>query len=126
MRFIVLFILLSGLVSGCSRRDAELHKQLLGTWKIFGQPDTMTFDSDGIFHTRFSGVISNTTVAWAQDGSWGVKDGFLILSITNSTASNAPVAVPVGRIDHCKIVVLDSQNLVYQGSDGKGDVSWIR
>jgi hypothetical protein len=111
--------------TGCGR-DAKLHNQVAGTWGKFGDSSKMTLDSDGSFHTRFSLVESNNTKEWAQDGTWDVKDGFLIFTVTNSTARNAPIAVSIGQIDRCKIIFIDAHNMVYRSSDDKDGFSWIR
>ena len=123
MRFTLIFILLCLLVTGCYRRDTRLHEEVVGTWK-HGDTGKMTLNSDGSFHTIFSytkigSTSSNDTIEWAQDGTWDVKDGFFVFTFTNSTARNAPVAVPVGYVSRCKITSVDDHNLIYQGPNGK-------
>ena len=69
---------------GCSR-DAKLHRQVAGTWPV-SPSGSMTFFPDGSFHFTNSFVVSNAILTFSSDGTWDVRDGFLITTITNSIA----------------------------------------
>jgi hypothetical protein len=127
MRFSIILILLILPVTGCNNhRDARLHMQVAGAWKEFGNSGNMTLDSRGSFHARFTSTSSNDTKEWAQDGTWDVKDGFLIFTTTNGPVRNTPFAAPVGRVARCKITFINNRNMVYLSSDGKNGFSWTR
>ena len=108
MRF-TLIILLSLLVVGCDRRDAKLRKQIYGSWNN----GIITYLPDGIWHFHNELVISNVTLKWASDGTWDVKDGFLITTITNSIAENTTEKPSVGSVSRSKINFVDEHNLAY-------------
>jgi hypothetical protein len=130
MRFVLIFILVSLLVAGCSR-DAKLREQIAGKWGKFGESSEMTFDLDGSFHFRASYVstngilsITNATLKWASDGTWDVKDGFLICKITNSTSENTIERPSIGDISRSRITFVDAHNLCY--TNQRVGMSWER
>ena len=111
MRFTLTFALLSLLLTGCSRRDAVLHKQLTGTWTQ-GDSGVLTVNSDGSFHSRWTKELTNTTKEWIYEGEWEVRDGFFITTVTKSEAQNTTNYEPVGIVDRFTVIKVDATNLV--------------
>jgi hypothetical protein len=106
MRYTFVFVALSLLLTACSRRDAKLAKQISGSWDS-GADDAMAMSSDGSFsETFFHGGRTNFFA-----GTWQVKDGFLVFTITNVSATE-PHA-PVGSVRRFKIDHVDDHELVY-------------
>jgi hypothetical protein len=112
MRVYTVILAVVLIATGCDSRDAKLHRQISGTWPI--RPSgSMTFFADGRFHFTNSFVYSNTTLAWASDGTWDVRHGFLITTITNSIAEGTDEKPPVGRTSRYKINFVDEHDLAY-------------
>jgi hypothetical protein len=111
MRFTLTLALLSLLITGCGRRDTSLQKQLNGTWAR-GDSGVMTVNSDGSFHSRWTGALTNATKEWIYDGTWEVRDRFLITTVTKSEARNTTNSEAVGSIDRFTIVRVDDTHLV--------------
>jgi hypothetical protein len=111
MRFTLTFALLGLLIMGCGRRDALLHKQLTGTW-VRGDSGVMTINSDGSFHSRWTNTLTNTTKEWIYDGTWDVRDGFLITTTMKSEARNTTNSEAIGSVDHFTIIRVDATHLV--------------
>ncbi|MEJ0088257.1 MAG: hypothetical protein WDM80_00645 [Limisphaerales bacterium] len=111
MRFTLSFILLSLLIVGCGRRDAKMREQICGSWN----GGMVTYLADGSWHFHSELVVSNVTLKWTSDGTWDVKDGYLISITTNSTSENTTEGLPVGvgQVDRFKITFLDAHNLCY-------------
>jgi hypothetical protein len=103
------FALLSVMIVGCGSRDAKMREQIYGTW----DGGTITYLPNGTFHFHSELVISNATLKWTSDGTWGVEDGYLITTTTNSTSENTTERPAVGRISRSKITFLDAHNLCY-------------
>jgi hypothetical protein len=114
MRFTIVFILLGLLVLGCGRRDAKMREQIYGSWN----GGMITYFPDGSWHFHNELVVSNVTLKWTSDGTWGVKDGYLVGKTTNSTSENTTERPPVGPVDRFKITLLDAHNLWYTNERG--------
>ena len=111
MRFMLAFALLSLLLTACDRHDASLHKQLVGTWAR-GDSGVLTIDLDGSFQSRWTTVLTNVTKEWLYAGTWNVRDGFLISTVTNSETRNSTNSEAVGSVDRFRIISIDSSHLV--------------
>jgi hypothetical protein len=119
MKSTLTLILLSILITGCSRSDAKIHRQIIGSWN----GGSMTFEADGSFRAQFP-----TPAEWTQeqDGTWDVKDGYLIMTVTNSRARNEPVILPVGHVSRCKVTFSDAHTFIYKSPDGRESFSQNR
>gem|GEM_PF-3940998 len=58
-------------------------------------------------------------MTWTSDGTWEVRDGFLITTITNSIASGTDEKAQVGQTSRSKINFIDEHNLCY-GDESHG------
>jgi len=103
-------ILLSLLAAGCGKSDAKLRLQINGAWSVLPS-GSMVFYADGSFHFTNSYVSNNTMLKWASDGMWDVKDGFLIMTVTNSMAVNTDEKPLPGQTSRRKINFVDEHNL---------------
>ncbi len=94
------------LVAGCHRNDAKLSRQIVGTWAP-GAGISMAISPDGSFLSAFT--KTNLVVVLTYQGTWLVRDGELVMTITN--ASGTKEHEPVGSIDRMKIVQVDAARL---------------
>jgi PBP1b-binding outer membrane lipoprotein LpoB len=79
MKFTLLVLTLCLFLAGCSRHDAQLQKSVTGTWT--NEAIAVSFLSDGTFTVR----PSNPAHTNVSQGSWLVKDGALVCTMTHST-----------------------------------------
>jgi hypothetical protein len=112
MRIHTFIFALALVAAGCDSRDAKLHRQVAGSWPV-APSGSMTFFPNGSFHFTNSFVVSNATLAFSSDGTWDVRDGFLITDVTNSIASGTNEKPPVGMTHRSKIYFIDEHNLSY-------------
>jgi hypothetical protein len=96
--------MLSLLLTVCSGQDADLSKQIIGTWTSDDKQSTETYAPDGSFLTLTR--ASNHTNSFA--GTWQIKDGIMI-----ETFTNAPFHL-TGQIFQYRIHVLDGHQLEYE------------
>jgi hypothetical protein len=123
MRIHSFIFTLALIATGCGHRDAKLRQQITGTWPI-PPSGSIAFLADGTFHFTNSYVSTNTTLTWTSDGTWNVRDGFLITTVTNSMAENTDAKPRVGEISRAKINFVDEHNLAY--GDEKHGASYHR
>jgi hypothetical protein len=114
-RVFLLFTLLL-VVVGCShRRDAEVRKNLPGTWRLdlaftndWGSQSTFAVDENGDFICQ---TVSPSGVHTAElSGTFQVKDGFLIETITNTTQPGISKRLPF--VSRAQIISADDHRLV--------------
>jgi hypothetical protein len=108
------FVIFSSLlVTACDNRDAKLRKEIAGAWthEDSDSSGVMILASDSSFKSKWTLAFSNTAREWTCEGTWIVKDGFLVATITNSTAKNSTHTEPVGSIDRLKIIAFDGHHL---------------
>jgi len=98
------------IATGCGNRDAKLRQQIAGTWNV-APSGSMTFLADGSFHFNNSLFFTNAMLTWASDGTWDVREGFLVTTINHSTAEGTDEKPAVGEISRQKINFVDEHNL---------------
>lgn len=83
MKFAIAFISLSFLLTACSRSDAKLKKQIVGTWQeksaekiVVGQ---MVFGSN----SSFSFATADKGQIYSFSGTWQINDGIMTMTTTN-------------------------------------------
>ena len=103
MKFALTFAALTLLLMGCSR-DAKLSREITGTWQVDSSM-TEEFKSGGSF--LFSQWHSNQTNNFS--GEWQIKNGLLILTLTNATGPRTDG--DVGDTVRFKIIHVDAHHL---------------
>ncbi len=107
MRFSTASVLLGLLVAGCGGRD-KASQQLVGTWQYEGFSSTVS--ADGSFSSSYTST--NQAVVLVYQGTWLVKDGELVLTITNVIGTK--LHMPVGSVDHWKIIEVSGSHLILE------------
>jgi hypothetical protein len=109
MKTILTFVLLSFLIAGCSRRDATIQKELIGTWyRDFGHGFQITnvIAADGSYRVQVVG-LNNITVG-TSEGSLIAKNGVLIDTLIKN--SNTNVQTP--KVVQWQIIHIDKHELI--------------
>ncbi len=96
--------------------DAKIRQKIVGVWirEDTNSEGTTTIASDGVFLSTSRSVManSNITKTWIYEGTWQVKGGVFILTITKASGFHQHEAV--GSVDNFKIVSLNDEELVCQ------------
>ncbi len=105
--------MMSLLLTGCNHHDAELRQKITGTWTVNsnGINGTISVASDGSFISKFSVIGTKITSELIYQGTWRVKDGVLITTITN--VDGLEPHEPVGKIRNMKILHMDEHEMAY-------------
>jgi len=104
MKFSPIILGLSLLLTACSREDAKLAQKITGAWSGEAGAWTMTFAPDGSY------VMARKSDTNILAGTWQIKDGDLIRTMTNVYIIQGS---PDGGVTRCKIVSMDDHQLVY-------------
>ena len=94
--------------------DSKLRSLLIGDWpqsKYTG----MTFFSDGSFYSRWLPTNDPIRKQWITEGTWQVKNGFLVLTTTNAIAKPTTNRV-IGSIERLKILSAESNRVAFIAS----------
>ena len=99
MRTILASLFLALAVAGCGRPEAKVDRSLAGTWVLdWGAPDgaqvetKQTIGTDGHWTCHDTFTLSNQVTTSESQGTVEIRDGFLILTVTNrSDRSGAPL-----------------------------------
>ena len=59
-------------------------------------------------------VYPNITRTWNYGGTWNVQDAFLVVTITNASASGSTNFESVGSVDRSRIVKVDRLFLILE------------
>jgi len=110
MKHTIVFIFLGLLLTGCGRHDAELQKKMAGSWSggVFFK---MTLAPDGSYVSEWAHTNGLTYLTY--QGTWAVRDGQLISTLTNCIAQDTTNFEAVGSVHRFKIVQADDSSLVY-------------
>src|ERR1035437_2447622 len=93
--------------------DSMIRRKLSGTWTLNitdGRARTLTMSSDGHWTEQITGKIRTGRL----DGTWQVRDGFLISTITNNDMD-----MQVPSTHSSRIIRIDSHEYVLQSENGK-------
>ena len=110
-----LILAASLLLTACSFRDAELSRQVAGTWKEGlrgGVIVTSTMSPNGGFSDSLS---QSNFVALTSQGTWLVTNGELIITCTNgqgTTRTGQRFVDPLSWVHRYKIIHLDAHRLI--------------
>jgi hypothetical protein len=97
-------------------QDTELEHQIIGTWAR-DKSSEMIINTNGSFHSKFSTAYSSVTKTWNYYGTWQIKDGFCVMTITNASTTGATNFEAVGSIGRAKIIKLEGTSLVWKLDD---------
>lgn len=104
------------LLFGCRRSasDAEIQRLLVGTWRLDQEPSKMIqHNSDGSYKLQLAKGGSNVVV----EGSWQVKAGFVIATMTNAPSWYGPQdPASRHRAESNKVVSIDEHKVVFLSS----------
>lgn len=95
------------LFAGCNRRDADLRQHIAGTWTR--DSFEMTLSAEGSFVSRWT----HSTSSLIYQGTWTVRDGGVVSTITNCIAHGTTNFEAVGSVERWAIVRLDRSDLVW-------------
>jgi len=92
--------------------DSMIRRKLLGTWILNitdGRARTLMMSSDGHWTEQITGKIRTGRL----DGTWQVRDGLLITTITNNDLD-----MQVPSTHSSRIIRIDSHEYVLQSENG--------
>ena len=126
MKFTLIIVALSLLLTSCKGQDAKLSRQIAGTWEMDVPINTTTFSWTNPVIRRwtistngsFSQSLGHVSALVTYQGTWLVEDGELVLTFTNAlgTGSHKPDPAMVGRVRRCKIIHVDDHQFVIHAS----------
>ena len=94
--------------------DSKLRSLLIGDWPQ-GKYTGMTFFSDGSFYSRWLPTNDPIRKQWITEGTWQVKNGFLVLTTTNAVANPTTNRV-IGSIERLKFLWAESNRVAFIAS----------
>jgi hypothetical protein len=106
MKLLLTVILFSLLLAGCNGQDTKIRQQIVGNWTNSGLGMSFIITSDGSFSSARPSHHN------AYEGTWLIKDGVLITTVTNATGTN--LTVKAGDVRDFKIVHLDDHQFYFQ------------
>jgi hypothetical protein len=96
--------------------DAMIRRKLPGTWNVNiadGRARTLMMSSDGHWTEQITGKIRTGTL----DGTWQVRDGVLINTLTNNDLD-----MQVPSTHSSRIIRINSHEYVLQSENGKAQI----
>ncbi|HSY19988.1 MAG TPA: hypothetical protein VK815_16710 [Candidatus Acidoferrales bacterium] len=117
VRYALVFVGLSLLLTACAHSDTNLREQLIGTWS-HGDSAELTFNSDGSFKSSVKTDASDVK----NNGTWQVRGGVLITEIKHTGVYYAPGTTNIFSQGgpyrfHNTIIVLDRMHLAVASDD---------
>jgi hypothetical protein len=116
MRFALIFLTLSLLLTGCGR-DAKLTKKIPGIWKHDGTStggtdtftSTMTISHDGTF--SYFRVWNEKPLTNTFAGTWQIRGDIMFMTLTNRSGPNPNIPAWVSPMQ-ARIIRLDDHQMV--------------
>jgi hypothetical protein len=109
MKHAFAFLALSLLLTACGRNDARLQRQVTGTWVVEVGNNIRSVNlirPDGSYAAKVTGFTNGSVVM--IEGTFRVKNGELIETVTKSSQTNEKVPFTV----HGKIIRLNEHEIV--------------
>jgi major membrane immunogen (membrane-anchored lipoprotein) len=110
MRFVLTMLTLSLLLTACGRRDIKFGRQITGTWTNGSGRNIETISSNGSFALTIGTINDRVT----YQGTWLIKDGEFVTTVTNAQVTGNYKAGPVGAVSRVKIVKLADHQFFYE------------
>ena len=108
-------IILSLLSMACDRDATKLRQQVIGTWTKGTNSGGITFDSNGVFNSRWVRDSTNGQVERIYSGTWKLETNTIVITLTNSIVHNATTVESVGSVDRLRIIQVDSNQITVEG-----------
>jgi hypothetical protein len=99
---------------------AQIRALFTGNWFQQDSLGLLVLHSRGTFDRRIFGrkieqdSIPDGTSQWLYEGTWDVKDGVLVLSISNAVARNTTNVEANGSVDNFRVSQVDGSHLVLE------------
>ena len=99
---------------------AQIRELFTGNWMQEDSMGSLVLHSRGRFTRRIFGrkiqqdSIPDGTSQWLYEGTWDVKDGVLVLSISNAVARNTTNVEANGSVDNFRVSKVDGSHLVLE------------
>jgi hypothetical protein len=100
--------------------DADLRKRVVGSWIGPSDKLELTMNSDGNYISKFT----RKGIGYEFEGTWMIKDGFLIYTLTTNNTTNTKHTLHVGSVEKFRIIHVNEEELIDQTGNG-GTVSTI-
>ena len=99
---------------------AQIHQLLSGDWVQEDSLGSLVLRPKGEYHwTMYSQRIQHDAIPkdasqWLYEGTWEVKDGVLVLSISFANSRNTTNVEAVGTVDNYRVVKVDASKLALE------------
>jgi hypothetical protein len=123
MRVTLVFALFALLLTACRTSDGELRRQVVATWSKetpFSWVDPIQFTDTISPDGRFSESFGHRSEPVTYQGTWKVRNGEFVLTITNAlgTGNHQPDFAEVGKVKRWRIIRVDDRQFIYT-ADGR-------
>jgi hypothetical protein len=101
------------LLAGCRRPDADLARQISGTWRQEAHYGPETHYITAVYASDGGFAITTKAADFTNDmaGTWRVEGKVILLTVTNASRGNFRY---IGQVLKCRIDHVDSHQLDYQ------------
>jgi len=113
MKHTIIILVFGLLLAACSRPDADLARQITGTWNEEAHFESETHYVTTVYAPDGSFSITTRAAEFTNDmaGTWRVEGKIILLSVTNASPGNLRY---IGHVVKCQIDHVDSHQLDYQ------------
>jgi hypothetical protein len=113
MKHTFIIFLFSLLLTGCSRPDTDLARQITGTWNHEAHRGFETHYVTAVYAPGGGFSITTKGEDFTSDmaGTWRVEGKVILLTVTNASRGNYSY---IGQVLKCRVDHVDSHQLDYQ------------
>jgi hypothetical protein len=113
MKYTFAILVLGLLSTACNRPDADLARQVTGTWNQEAHQGTETHYITTVYGPKGDFIVTTRAADYTNDmsGTWRVQDGVVLMTVTNASHGNLRY---IGQVLKCRIDRVDSHQLDYQ------------
>lgn len=134
MKLALTFSALAVLLTACRRHamgddaSAELRRKVVGTWSRYKYSEsnnysvTIVMSPGGGYTTTFTDLRSNGT-KFVLEGTWQLANTNMTLTVTNASGDKH---VPIGTVEHAKILRLDEHEIVVEQFDDSSETIFLK
>jgi hypothetical protein len=97
--------------------EQQIQREFAGAWTNLSQigsrteTSTLVCASDGSYRRHWTATAAGKTSGGTEDGTWQIKDGFLIITMTSN---DVDMQIPPPSTN--RIIRIDSQEFALQGA----------